>query len=50
LEYTDGDVLNHDHEVEESRWVSFDSAVEMLSFESEREVVVKAQEMITAKT
>jgi 8-oxo-dGTP pyrophosphatase MutT (NUDIX family) len=50
LEYTGGDVLNHDHEVEESRWVSFDSAAEMLSFESEREVVVKAQEMITAKT
>jgi 8-oxo-dGTP pyrophosphatase MutT (NUDIX family) len=49
LEYTGGDVLNHDHEVEESRWVSFDQAVEMLAFESEREVVVKAQEMITAK-
>jgi 8-oxo-dGTP pyrophosphatase MutT (NUDIX family) len=50
LEYTGGDVLNHDHEVEESRWVSFDNAVEMLAFENEREVVVKAQEMITAKT
>jgi 8-oxo-dGTP pyrophosphatase MutT (NUDIX family) len=50
LEYTGGDVLNHDHEVEESRWVSFDDAVEMLAFEGEREVVVKAREMITAKT
>lgn len=50
LEYTGGDVLNHDHEVEESRWVSFDNAMEMLAFESEREVVVKAQEMITART
>ena len=49
LEYTGGDVLNHDHEVEESRWVSFDDAVEMLAFESERQVVVKAQEMITAR-
>ena len=49
LEYTGGDVLNHDHEVEESRWVSFDDAVEMLAFESERGVVVKAQEMITAR-
>lgn len=50
LEYTGGDVLNHDHEAEESRWVSFDNAMEMLAFESEREVVVKAQEMITART
>ena len=50
LKYTGGDVLNHDHEVEESRWVSFDDALKMLSFESEREVVVKAQEMITART
>ena len=50
LECTGGDVLNHDHEVEESRWVSFDDAVEMLAFEGEREVVVKAREMITAKT
>jgi len=50
LEYTGGDVLNHDHEVEESRWVSFENAIEMLAFESEREVVVKAQEVITAKT
>lgn len=49
LEYISGDVSNHDHEVEESRWVSFDNAVEMLAFESEREVVVKAQEMITAR-
>jgi 8-oxo-dGTP diphosphatase len=50
LEYTGGDVLNHDHEVEESRWVSFENAIEMLAFESEREVVVKAREMITART
>jgi 8-oxo-dGTP pyrophosphatase MutT (NUDIX family) len=48
LEYMGGNVLNHDHEVEESRWVSFEEAVEMLAFNSEREVVEKAREMIAA--
>jgi len=49
LEYRSGDVSNHDHEVEESRWVSFEEAIEMLAFKSEREVVEKAQEMIAAR-
>jgi 8-oxo-dGTP pyrophosphatase MutT (NUDIX family) len=49
LEYKGGDVLNHDHEVEESRWVSFAEAVEMLAFKSECEVVEKAREMIVTK-
>jgi 8-oxo-dGTP pyrophosphatase MutT (NUDIX family) len=46
LEYKNGDVSNHDHEVEESRWVSFEKAIEMLEFKSERQVVQKAREMI----
>jgi 8-oxo-dGTP pyrophosphatase MutT (NUDIX family) len=49
LEYRSGDVSDHDHEVEEARWVSFDEAVEMLEFKSEREVVEKAQTMIEAR-
>ena len=49
LEYRSGDVSNHDHEVEESRWVSFEEAIEMLTFKSEREVVEKALEMIAAR-
>lgn len=48
LEYRSGDVSNHDHEVEESRWVSVDEAIEMLEFKNEREVVEKAREMIAA--
>jgi len=48
LEYRSGDVSNHDHEVEESRWVSFEEAIEMLAFKNEREVVEKALEMIAA--
>jgi 8-oxo-dGTP diphosphatase len=46
VKYKSGDVADHDHEVEESRWVSFDEALEMLDFKSEREVVEKAREMV----
>jgi len=49
MEYRSGDVANHDHEVEEARWVSFDKALEMLEFKSEREVAEKAREMIEAR-
>lgn len=48
LQYRSGDVADHDHEVEESRWVRFEEAIEMLAFKSEREVVEKAWEMIEA--
>ena len=47
FEYKSGDVSNHDHEVEEARWVSFDTAMEMLAFKSERDVVNKAREIIS---
>lgn len=47
LDYRSGDVADHDHEVEESRWVRFDEAIEMLEFKSEREVVERAREMIS---
>jgi 8-oxo-dGTP pyrophosphatase MutT (NUDIX family) len=49
LEYRSGDVSDHDHEVEETRWVSSDEAVEMLEFKSEREVVEKARKMIESR-
>jgi 8-oxo-dGTP pyrophosphatase MutT (NUDIX family) len=49
LEYRRGDVSNHDHEVEEARWVSFDEAVELLEFENEREVAEKARALIEAR-
>ena len=47
LEYRSGDVADHDHEVEEARWVSFEEALEMLEFKSEREVVEKAREIVS---
>ncbi len=49
LQYRSGDVSEHDHEVEESRWVSFDEALEMLEFKGEREVVEKARALIKAR-
>ena len=49
MQYRSGDVSNHDHEVEESRWVSFEEALEMLEFKSEREVAEKAREMIKTR-
>ena len=46
LSYRSGNVTHHDHEVAEARWVSFEEAIQMLAFKSEREVVEKAREMI----
>jgi 8-oxo-dGTP pyrophosphatase MutT (NUDIX family) len=46
LKYRGGEVTDHDHEVEEARWVSFNEALEMLDFKGEREVVEKAREII----
>lgn len=48
LEYRSGEVSDHDHEIEEARWVSFDEALELLEFKSEREVVEKARDMLLA--
>ena len=49
LQYRRGDVSEHDHEIEEARWVSFEQALEMLEFKGERDVVEKAREMIAAR-
>lgn len=46
LQYRSGDVSDHDHEIEEARWVSFEEAIEILAFEGERGVMKKAREMI----
>lgn len=44
--YTSGSVADHDHEVEEARFVEIAQAIEMLAFENEKAVVRKAREMI----
>lgn len=48
LEYVSGDVADHDHEIAEARWVSFEQALEMLAFKSERSVVEKARDRLAA--
>ena len=42
FEYRSGDVADHDHEIEEARWVPVDEAVEQLSYEGERAIVRRA--------
>jgi 8-oxo-dGTP pyrophosphatase MutT (NUDIX family) len=46
LEYQSGNVADHDDEIEEARWVSFEQALETLAFKSERSVVEKSREFL----
>jgi 8-oxo-dGTP diphosphatase len=46
LRYRSGDVNDHDHEVEEARWLEINQAIEMLAFDSEKDVVRKAYQRI----
>jgi hypothetical protein len=42
MSYVAGDVADHDHEVNEARWVEIGKALELLAFKSEREVLKEA--------
>ena len=46
MRYKDGDGSDHDHEVDEVRWVTVDEALHTLKFKSERDLVQKAATMI----
>jgi 8-oxo-dGTP pyrophosphatase MutT (NUDIX family) len=46
MRYVAGDVRDHDHEVAEARWVPIETALEMFTFDSDREVVRKARDLI----
>jgi 8-oxo-dGTP diphosphatase len=46
MRHMDGDGSDHDHEVDEVRWVTIDEAIATLEFKSERDVVLKASTMI----
>ncbi|MBI2875832.1 MAG: NUDIX hydrolase [Candidatus Tectomicrobia bacterium] len=48
LRYQSGDVGDHDHEVNEARWVEIHRAQEILAFESEKDLVRRAQALIEA--
>ncbi|MDT7603601.1 MAG: hypothetical protein QOF61_1598 [Acidobacteriota bacterium] len=49
LRFTSGEVSDHDHEVNEARWVEIGEATGMLAFKSEREVIERAREMIEGR-
>jgi 8-oxo-dGTP pyrophosphatase MutT (NUDIX family) len=42
FEYRSGDVADHDHEIEEARWVPIRDAVAELSYDGERAIVERA--------
>lgn len=42
FEYRSGDVSDHDHEIEEARWIPLERAARQLSYEGEREMVTRA--------
>jgi 8-oxo-dGTP diphosphatase len=46
MKYRSGDVRDHDHEIAEARWVPVETAIDMLAFDSDREVVRKANAII----
>jgi len=45
MEPTGGDLSAHDHEFDQVRWVPFDQAASLLTFETERALVAKAAEV-----
>jgi 8-oxo-dGTP pyrophosphatase MutT (NUDIX family) len=42
FEYRSGDLADHDHEIEDARWMPLAEAAEALTYEGEREMVVRA--------
>lgn len=46
MEYTGGDVKDHDEEVDDCRWFSINEAIKKIEYEDEREILKKAKEMI----
>ncbi|MDO8447151.1 MAG: hypothetical protein Q7T53_13845 [Deltaproteobacteria bacterium] len=46
MEYTGGDVSEHDKEVDDCRWFSINEAINKIENEDEREILKKAKEMI----
>jgi 8-oxo-dGTP pyrophosphatase MutT (NUDIX family) len=42
FEYRSGDVADHDHEIEDARWIPLEEAARTLSYTGEREMVLRA--------
>jgi len=48
MEPIGGDLKRHDQEFEDVRWVAFDDAAGLLTFETERALVARAAENVAA--
>jgi 8-oxo-dGTP pyrophosphatase MutT (NUDIX family) len=48
FEYRSGDVSDHDHEIEDARWMPLEEAREALTYEGEREMVARASSRLSA--
>ncbi len=46
--YLSGDVADHDHEIEDARWMPLEEAIEALSYDGEREIVRRALSRLRA--
>ncbi len=46
LQYSSGDVADHDFEVNEARWVPLEEAKSLLAFANERSVLAEAAELL----
>jgi 8-oxo-dGTP pyrophosphatase MutT (NUDIX family) len=42
FEYQSGDVADHDHEIEDARWISLEQARDDLTYDGEREMIERA--------
>jgi 8-oxo-dGTP pyrophosphatase MutT (NUDIX family) len=49
MEYRGGRVEDHDHEVDEARWIPLGEAVERATYKSEKEVLKKALDFLEEK-
>jgi 8-oxo-dGTP pyrophosphatase MutT (NUDIX family) len=48
MEPVGGDLARHDHEFDEVRWIDFDEASTVLTFETERALVAQAADLLDA--
>lgn len=46
MEYTAGDVKDHDSEVVDCRWLPIEEAIEMVEYKDEKGLLLKAREML----
>jgi len=47
VEYISGETSDHDHEVDEARWWPLDGALAQMTYQSEREMMIKAKARLT---